>query len=115
MHSGINHILSKTAPPSFLPSSPLNLQIVQALPFLGNPPFRLVCEPQKYQSFSLLTPSYLLKVTKFLVKISQFEFSVMIEKNIFLYQLFLSLNISGFSLFFYVKIEPPPPTPLPTP
>ena len=30
-----------------------------------------------------LTPSYLLKLTKFLVKISQFEFLVMTEKNIF--------------------------------
>ena len=39
-------------------------------------------EPQKYQSFSSSTPSYLLKVTKFLVKISQFEFLVMTEKNI---------------------------------
>ena len=45
-------------------------------------------------------PSYILKVTKFLVKISQFEFSVMTKKNIFVYNLFLSLNVSGFSLFF---------------
>ena len=56
------------------------------------------CEPQKYQSFSFLTLSYLLKVTRFLVKTSQFEFLVMIEKNF--YQLFLSLNISDFGLFF---------------
>ena len=33
--------------------------------------------------FSSLTTSYLLKVTKFLVKISQFELLVMAEKNIF--------------------------------
>ena len=78
-------------------------------------------EPQKYLSFSLLTPSYLLKVTKFLVKISQFEFLVMIEKNIFVYQHFLSLSISDFSLDFSIKLEPPTPlknvTPsfLPTP
>ena len=77
---------------SFLPRSlPLNLQTVQA-PFLSNPPSILVfhepslkvgffSEPQKYQSFSSLTPSYLLKVTKFLVEISQFEFLVMTEKN----------------------------------
>ena len=45
-------------------------------------------------------PSYILKVTKFLVKISQFEFSVMTEKNIFVYKLFLSLNISDFNIFF---------------
>ena len=36
----------------------------------------------------------------FLVKISQFEFLVMTEKNIFAYKLFLSLNISNFNLFF---------------
>ena len=32
---------------------------------------------------SSLTPSYLLKVTKFFVKIPQSEFLVMTEKNIF--------------------------------
>ena len=69
------------------------------------PPLKIRCfsEPQKYSSSSLLIASYLLKVTKFLVKISQFEFLVMIEKNIFVYQRFLSLNLSDFSLFFYVK------------
>ena len=89
---------------SLLPRSlPLNLQTVQA-PFLSNPPSILVfrepslkvgffSEPQKYQSFSSLTPSYLLKVTKFLVEISQFEFLVMTEKNIFAHKLFLPLNI----------------------
>ena len=34
-------------------------------------------------------PCYLLKVTKFLGKISQFEFSVIIKENIFAYKLFL--------------------------
>ena len=38
--------------------------------------------------------------TKFLVKIFQFEFLVMIEKNVFAYKLFLPLNISNFSLSF---------------
>ena len=48
-------------------------------------------------------PSHLLKVTKFLVKILKFKFKflVMTEKNIFVYNLFLSLNISDFSLFLY--------------
>ena len=46
--------------------------------------------------FSSLIPSYLLKVTKFLSKISWFEFFVMTEKNIFAYKLFVSLNISDF-------------------
>ena len=85
--------------PSFLPSSPLNLQTVQGPPFLGNPPpislyqffvksplkVGFFSERPKYQSFSSVTPSYLLKVTKFLVNISQFEFLVMTEKNIFVY------------------------------
>ena len=70
---------------SFLPSSLLlNLQTVQA-PFLSNPPSILVfdetslkveffSETPKYQSLSFLTPFYLLKVTKYLVEISHFEF-----------------------------------------
>ena len=47
---------------------------------------------------------HLLKVTKFLVKISQFKFLVMTEKNIFVYK-HLSLNISDFSLVMS-KLEP---------
>ena len=93
----------KNTTPSFLPSSfPLNLQTVQA-PFLGSPPSILVFrepslkvgffyKPPKYQSFSSLTPSYLLKVTRLLVEISQFELLVMTEKNIFAHKLFLPLN-----------------------
>ena len=52
------------------------------------------------KNLSFLTPSYLLKVPKFLVKISHFELLVMTEKNIFVYKHFLSLDISDFSLFF---------------
>ena len=63
--------------------------------------------PQNIKVFSSLTQSYLLNVTKFLVKISQFEFLIMTEKHIFVYKLFLSLNTSDFSLFFYVKIATP--------
>ena len=63
--------------------------------------------PQNIKSFSSLIPSYLFIVTKFLNKISQFEFLVMTEKNIFDYKLFFSLNISDFN--FYVKIAPRPP------
>ena len=39
------------------------------------------CEPQRFSSFSSLTPSYLSKITKFLVNVSQFEFFVKREKN----------------------------------
>ena len=35
----------------------------------------------------------------------------MTEKNIFVYKLFLSLNISDFSLSFYVKPAAPPTSP----
>ena len=48
-----------------------------------------------------------MKVTKFLLKMSQFEFSVMTEKNIFAYKLLLSLNISDINLFFYAKTATP--------
>ena len=51
------------------------------------------------QNIKVLHPQYhLLKVTKFLGKISQFEFLVITKKNIFAYKLFLSLNISDFNL-----------------
>ena len=78
------------------------------MPVLPNPPLkvRFFSEPQKY-CFPSLTPSYLLKVTKFLGKISQFEFLVMTEKNIFAYKLFLSLNISDFNLFLCENCNPP--------
>ena len=66
-------------------------------------------EPQKYESFSSLIPSYLLKVTKLLGKTSQFEFVIMTEKNIFAYRIFLSLNISDFNLFFMRTMPSPPP------
>ena len=54
-----------------------------------------------------LTPSHLLKVTKFLVRFSQFKFLVMTKKNIFVYKLFLYLNISDFSLLFMWRMQTP--------
>ena len=59
----------------------------------------------KFLSFTL---SYLLKVTKFLVKISQFELLVMTKQKILVYKHFLSLNIPDFSLFFVKKLQPSP-------
>ena len=119
MYWGINTPLNKHQP-LFLPKAPLNLQTVQApSSFLGNPPFYIgfswAPPPKslifqwtpKILKFLFLTPSYLWKVTKFLVKISQFEFLVTTEKNIFVCKLFLPLNISDFSLFF-VKIATTP-------
>ena len=102
---------------------PLNLKNIE-LPFLGdfllNIGFFMTLPPPKNRifqwnpkifpkvsknipkSFSSLTPSYLSKITKFLVKVSQSEFFVMAEKNIFVSKLFLSLNFQIF--IFYVKI-----------
>ena len=49
-----------------------------------------------------------IKGTKFLVKSSQFKFLVNTDKNIFVYKLVLSLNLSDFSLFFTQKLRPQP-------
>ena len=108
--TGENH---RTPPPSFSPSHLLNLKTVQALlfrqvslyiGFLLDPPFPLkiefFSEPPYYLNFSSLTTSHLLKVTKFFVKFSRFKILVMTKKNIFVYKLFLLLNMSDFSLSF---------------
>ena len=51
-----------------------------------------------------------LKVTKFLVKISQFEFLVTTEQKIVFYKLlFVSLSIPDVSLFNVEKLQPSPP------
>ena len=113
MHWGINPP-SKTPPPLSCQVPPLNLQTVQA-PFLSNPPSILVfhepsrkvgffSEPQKYWSFSPLTQSYILKVTKFLVEISQFEFLIITEKNIFAHKLFC--HYLRFWFIFIWKLHP---------
>ena len=109
-HWGINPPFKNTTP--FLTW----LNKLSKPPILGNPLYILVLqdplkvgsfsEPQKYQHFSSLIPFYLLKVTKFLGKISQFELLVMTEKNIFAYKLFLSLNISDFNLFLCENCNP---------
>ena len=85
MDRGINPP-SKTSPPSFLSSPPLNRQTVHALPFLA------------------ILPLYWFSITP------QFEFLVMTEKNIFAYKIFLSLNISG-SIFVKIATPRPPPSP----
>ena len=60
------------------------------------------------KNVSSLTSSYLLKVAKFLVKFSQFEFLVMTEKNIFVYKFFV-IKYFRFWFIFYVKIATPLP------
>ena len=103
------------SPPSILKSANC-----PSHPFLGNSHLYIgfSWNPLKIGFFSEppLTPSHLLKVTKFLVKISQFKFLVMTKKNSFVYKLFLLLNISDFSLVCLLcKIctTPPPPSPPP--
>ena len=54
-------------------------------------------------------PSFLLKVTKFLGKISQFEFLVMTEKKYFCLKTFFVIKYFRFSFIFYVKIATPLP------
>ena len=73
---GVSTPLSKTPPLAVLPSPSVNQQTVQAslsrqspnfnfLGFSRTPPLKVIffSEPPEYQSFSSLTPSYLLKVT----------------------------------------------------
>ena len=62
-----------------------------------------ILRPLKNQTFQW-TPIRKLKLTKFLVKLSLFKL-VNTDKNIFVYKLFLSLNILDFSLFFMQKLN----------
>ena len=125
----IHNPLPQNTSPSFSPAPPppphpLNLQTDQAPPFLGNSPlyigFLCVNRPTPDKPGFLVNPHYikffhpqplnsshLSKVTKFLVKISQFKYLVMTEKNAFPYKLFLSLNISDFSYFSCKNCRPP--------
>ena len=89
--------LKKRHPRLFCQAPPLNMHYI--LVFREPPPL-------KYQSFLSFTSFFLLKVTKFLVKISEFEFLVMTEKNIFAYKLFLLLHISDFNLFLCENCNP---------
>ena len=119
IHWDIINPLSKTTHPLFLANPPLKSAncpspLFMSSPlyscFFVNPPLkvRFFGEPPKYQSFSSLTPSYLLKVTKFLVTISKFEFLVMTEENIFAHKFFLPWNISHFNSFSCENCNPPP-------
>ena len=106
---------SKTPPSSFLNQqtvqAPLFRQSIQyngfSSPLLKVGSFSEPPPPPKKNFFSSVIPSYLLKITKFLGKISQFEFLVMREKNILAYKLFLSLNISDFNSFLCENCNPP--------
>ena len=79
--------------PSFFPSPLLNLQTVQAPLFRQSPLYIVFCKPPTFSVNFKNTKVFhhsphLLKVAKFLVKISQFEFLVMTEQSILVYVLF---------------------------
>ena len=86
--------------------SPIFRQYLPIYWFFVNPPLKLrfFHESPKYGSYSSFTRSYLLQVTKFLVKIFQFEFLVMTVQSI-LVQTFLSITIPDF--IFYLKLATP--------
>ena len=119
VHWGVNPPAPANPPPLFFSKPPSNLQTAQAPIFRQFPPifcFFVKPSPPKNGIFQWapiifkclsLTPSHLLKVTKFLVRFSQFKFLVMTKKNIFVYKLFLYLNISDFSLLFMWRMQTP--------
>ena len=122
MHWGINPLPSKTPHPLFLanpPAPPVYIDKLSNPPFLGNPSLYIgfswtTTPPPKSRIFQwspkilkfFKLNTILAFKTKFLVKISQFEFLVMTEK-IFLLTNFFK-NISDYNLFFYVKIAAAP-------
>ena len=121
VHWGLNPPPPQKHHHSFLLSlTPLNQKTVQAplfgaisrlyIGFSWNPLKSQIFpwNPKILKFFSSLTPSYLLQVTKFFVKIFYFEFFVMTEKNGFAYKRFLSLNISDFNFFCVWKLQPLP-------
>ena len=81
--------------PSFFTRPPFPLILKTA------PPFPFLKKNQIFQ----WTPIIKLKLTKFLVKLSQFKFLVNTDKSIFVYKSFV-WNISDFSLFFMQKLDP---------
>ena len=98
---------------SFLQTSLLNLETVQVPPnspliywfFLPPLPLRLDFLVNSHNAI-FHTCSHLLKVTKFLVKISQFKLLVVTEKNIFVYKCF-AIKYFRFQFISYVKTASP--------
>ena len=106
----------------FLTKPPLNLQTVHAAPLFRQPCLYIGFPPPEKSNVSVnpqniffpsLTPSYLLKVTKFLVKIPNFEFLVMTEKSIFVSKLFCHL-IFPILVYFLCKNCTTPPAKCPS-
>ena len=87
VHLGIKPPVQKLPLPLFC-QAPCKLA---KSPFLGNSPYRNWWTPIKI--FLSLTPSYLLKVSKFLVKIFPFRFLVMADKHFCLYKFFVEILV----------------------
>ena len=109
-----HHPLFLTRPPlkSTIYSSLSSLLFRNPLLYIGfswYPPESPIFQwTSKILQFFILNTIYLLKLTKFWGKISQFEFIVMTEKNIFAYKHFFLLNISDFNTFLCENYNPLP-------
>ena len=90
----------KTAPPIFC-QAPLNLETVQAPPYISNSPLCLVFRETSLKN--RIFQSHLLKATEFLVKTLGYD-----REKHFCFIRFLSLNLSDFTLFFMTKLQPTP-------
>ena len=108
-HRGINPSSQKQHPPLSCQDPPLKSANCPIPLFRQSPsisvfyelhPLKILQWMPKILKFFILNLILSFKSKKFLVKISQFGFLVMTEKNTFVYKLFLSLNISDFSVFF---------------
>ena len=73
-----------------------------------NPPRKLDFLVYPILKFFIFSTIYLLKITKFFVKIPHFEFLVVTEKNIFVYKPFLTLNFQILIYFLCENCSPPP-------
>ena len=107
VHWGVNPPPHSKTPPPLSCQAPLKSANCPSPPFLGNLPlsigFSWTLPPPKSwifqwtpKSFSFSIPSYLLKVTNFLGKISRFELLVITKKNIFAYKLFFVIKYFRF-------------------
>ena len=124
---GVSTPPQKPPPPSFLPSPPpppLKSANCPRPLFLGNPPLYIgflqppsLAKNQIFEWTPKIFKSFILKpILSFKSNyILSLNFPVRIlrhtEKNIFVCKLFLSLNISDFSLFLMYKLQRPPPPP----
>ena len=120
VHRGINP--TQKHYPLLFAKPRLNLQTLHVPPFLGNPTIYIVfCETRlvvrlfnghpKYQSFSFLTPSHLLKLVSaifyiFFCLTNDSPSKTMRNVFYFIYKLFLILRYSYFCIFIFNSFFP---------